>query len=82
MITGLRVTQGVGVPILMIGATTSAADIKEVYRRYVSAYMVIPADAASFRRVVREVLEYWLTSVQLPHAHGDPTIDLPSGIRS
>jgi DNA-binding NtrC family response regulator len=64
-------------PVIMICQAAGEAEIALAYRSYVSSYYVIPADPVRYQRMVRRILEYWLTGVVLPRPRRGTGAPLP-----
>ena len=62
------------IPVVVMTASTAAEDRAEVEHFDVAAYLVKPVDFEKFLWLVRELKQYWLAEVILPH---DAVADTP-----
>lgn len=56
-----------GIPVVVLTASTDPADRADVEHFDVAAYLTKPVDLEKFLWLVKELKQYWLAEVILPH---------------
>ncbi len=54
------------IPVIVLSSSDSEQDILDSYRLHASGYIGKPMDAHEFRRVMKEIEQYWLVICKLP----------------
>ncbi|MFK8001927.1 MAG: response regulator [Polyangiales bacterium] len=55
-----------GVPVVMLGATSSDMEVRQMYELGCRSYIVKPDGADAFREMIAVLADYWFDVVQLP----------------
>ena len=58
------------IPVVVLTSSEAEADIIRSYDLHANCYMCKPVDLNQFLETVRQIEEFWLTVVRLPHARG------------
>ena len=56
------------IPIIVITNSSAAEDIDQVYRLKANCYLVKPPDLNEFFSMIRQIVEFWWLTAQLPSA--------------
>lgn len=62
----IRQQPGLSLPVIMLTASGSEADIAEAYRRGVNAFLTKPSEAAKLEHMMKAMKDFWLTHNTLP----------------
>jgi chemotaxis family two-component system response regulator Rcp1 len=54
------------IPVVMLTSSQAPEDIRQSYALHVNAYVVKPLELEHFLRVLKAILDFWCTVVQLP----------------
>ncbi|MCC0176218.1 response regulator [Waterburya agarophytonicola K14] len=54
------------IPVVVFSTSSNSKDINACYRHGVSGYFVKPMDINRLNQLVKTIMDYWLTAVELP----------------
>ena len=61
VLTWIRKTSGLAVPIIMLTASAEEADITAAYRLGANAFLCKPSEASKLQEMVKAIKDFWLT---------------------
>ena len=54
------------IPVVVLTISGAEVDVIEAYNSYVNCYVIKPVDLDQFIKVVKSIVDFWLTIVKLP----------------
>lgn len=54
------------IPVVMLSTSSSSEDILKCYKSFASCYITKPVDIESFTQVIKNIEEFWASTVELP----------------
>jgi chemotaxis family two-component system response regulator Rcp1 len=60
------------IPVVLLTSSQAPDDIRQSYALHANAYIVKPLELDHFLRVLKAIVDFWLTVVSLPSAGGRP----------
>jgi two-component system, chemotaxis family, response regulator Rcp1 len=58
------------IPRIILTTSDAEADIVKSYQLQANCYLCKPVELDSFEKLVRNINDFWMTTVRLPQAHG------------